>query len=84
MSLGDNQGIVLFPNQFIIECIETYTKNHGKPPKILVASVEDITDWKLSCSIQGASSLGVKIVPGKYLKSGQFDLAQGIKNKVTK
>jgi hypothetical protein len=82
MSLITNTGINLFPAKFIKECIEQYTKTHGKSPKILVLSKEDLIDYKISCTLPAAESLGLeRITLGDYLKTGEIDLAMGIKNE---
>jgi hypothetical protein len=79
MSLVDGKGVSLFPLEWIKQCIATYTKENGKVPKILVISEEDYIDYNLSCTLATVGQLGVKITTGTYLKSGEIDLAMGIK-----
>lgn len=81
MSLVNGGGVALFPLEFLKECVATYTKEHGKAPKILVISEEDYIDFNLSCTLAQAAQLGVKVTTAKYLESGQFDLAIGIKGE---
>lgn len=82
MSLVENSGVCLFPTQFIKNCIEKYTKSHGKKPKMLLISPEDHIDYTISCTLVPAESLGLeKIVIGHYLKSGEIDLAMELKNE---
>jgi hypothetical protein len=69
----------VFPTEFIKRCIETYTKRHGKAPKVLVANPEDIQDWTVTCTISAVKQFNLTIVPGTYLKSGEIDLAMGVK-----
>ena len=84
MSFVDNTGIRVFPTSFIKDCIEKYTKSHGKKPKILVISSEDYLDYTLSCTMLSAEALGLeKIIVADYLKPGEMDLAIGIKNETT-
>ena len=82
MSLVDGKGVSLFPLKWIKECIATYTKDHGKAPKILVISEEDYIDYNLSCTLAQAGQLGVKVTTAKYLKPGEIDLAMGIKDDI--
>lgn len=79
MSLVNGKGVSLFPLEFIRTCVKTYTKEHGKAPKILVISEEDYIDYNLNCTLAQAGQLGLKVTAGKYLESGEFDLAMGIK-----
>lgn len=81
MSFTNNGDIVLFPLKFIKKCIATYTKDHGKAPKILVANEDDFIDYKLSCTLAQAAQLNVKVTSGKWLKPGEIDLAMGIKGE---
>lgn len=84
LKLGNKMQHNSFPTEFLKECIETYKISHGKSPKILVASVEDIMDWKLTNTFQEAKSLKIKVVEGKYLNPGEFDLAMEVKNDSAK
>ena len=84
MNLTDG-SVYVFPQNFAKQSIETYTKRHGQAPRYLVASEEEYFDWLLS-SFGGAygagrspTFMGCTIVPGKYLKVGQIDLALDIK-----
>lgn len=70
----------IFPTKFIKECIETYTKEHGKIPKVLCVSKEDYADWMITCSIVDSKKFDLEIIVGDYLEPGQFDFATGIKN----
>ncbi len=70
----------VFPTEFIKNSVETYTKQHGKAPKILCANSEDIDDWIITNTISAVKQFKLKIVPGDYLKSGEIDLAMEIKN----
>ena len=79
MSFTDGRGTAVFPLAFIKECIATYTKDHGKAPKLLVLNPDDYLDYKLNLSIGQVKNLGVKITYGDYLQKGEFDLAMGIK-----
>jgi hypothetical protein len=81
MSLLDGKGVSLFPLEFLKQCVATYTKEHGQAPKILAISEEDYIDWNLSCTLGQAAQLGVKVTTAKYLKSGEIDLALGIKDE---
>ena len=81
MSFADGQDTAIFPLKFIKRCVKIYTRNHGKPPALLVASEEDYLDWKLNCSIGGAVQLGLKVTYGSYLKPGEYDLCMGIKEE---
>jgi len=76
----------MFPDKFIRECIETYTKNHKQSPKYLVASEEEYLDWCLinfcGKGVMGQDPptfMGVTIIIGEYLKVGEYDLALDIK-----
>jgi hypothetical protein len=84
MSFIKGGDIRLFPLKFIKECIATYEKNHGKKPKILVVSSEELIDWEISCSIHDAKVLDIEIKTGDYLKPGEYDLAMGTKKKKVK
>ncbi len=80
MSLFTNGQTAVFPMAFIKGCIATYTKEHGKAPKILVVATEDYLDFALNCTLPKAEALGVEVIThGEYLKSGELDLAMGIK-----
>lgn len=81
MSFTDGKGVSLCPLEFLKECVEAYTQKHGKAPKLLVISEDDMIDWKLSGSFAGLVSLKVEVTTGKYLKPGQFDLCMGIKDE---
>lgn len=81
MSLVNGKGVSLFLLAWLKECVAIYTKEHGKAPKILVLSEEDYIDYNLSCTLAQAAQLGVKVTTAKYLKSGQIDLAMGIKGE---
>lgn len=81
MSLVNGKGVALFPLEWLKQCIATYTKDNGKAPKILVLSEEDYIDYNLSCTLAQAGQLGVKVTTAKYLKSGEIDLAMGIKGE---
>lgn len=81
MSLVNGKGVALFPLEWIKQCIATYTKEHGKAPKILVISEEDYIDYNLSCTLAQAGQLGVKVIHGSYLKPGEIDLAMGVKEE---
>lgn len=77
MSFVRNTGVSLFPTQFIKEAIETYTKNRGKAPKILVISSEDAVDYTLSNTMPKPASLGLdKIQRAEYLEPGEIELCQ--------
>ena len=78
MSFTDGGGTAVFPLAWIKKCIATYTKEHGKAPKLLVLNSDDYLDYKLNLSIGQAQQLGVKITYGDYLKKGEIDLAMGI------
>lgn len=84
MSLFTDGMTKVFPVEWIKHCIAEYTKNNGKAPKILVLAQEDYVDYKLNCTLTNslAASLGLKVVPGSYLKSGEIDLALGLKDEV--
>jgi len=79
MSFTDSGSTAIFPLAWIKECIATYTKDHGKAPKVLVLNPDDLIDYKLNLSIHQAIHLGVKITHGSYLNKGEIDLAMGIK-----
>jgi hypothetical protein len=81
MSFCEGSGVSLCPLEFLKACVETYTRDHGKAPKLLVISEDDMIDWKLSGSFEGLASLNLKVTTGKYLKPGQFDLCMGIKDE---
>jgi hypothetical protein len=81
MSFTDGGKLAIFPLEWIKQCIATYTKEHGKAPKILVVNEDDFIDYKLTCTLEQAGSLGVKVTHGSYLKKGEIDLAMGIKEK---
>lgn len=81
MSFVDGTGISLFPLKFIKECIATYTKEHGKAPKVLVIADDDYLDYSLSCTLAQAGQLNVKVTRGKWLKPGEIDLAMGVKGE---
>ncbi len=81
MSFVDGTGVSLFPLEFIKKCIATYTKEHGKAPKVLVIAEDDYLDYNLSCTLAQAVQLGVKITTGEWLKPGEIDLAMGIKGE---
>lgn len=82
MSLFTRGQAKVFPLEWVKHCIETYTKDHGKAPKILVLATEDYLDYHLNCTLAQAGQLGVKVTHGQYLKSGEIDLAMGIKDEV--
>lgn len=73
-------GYSIFPLQFIKQCVETYTKDHGKAPKLLCVSEEDYMDWVITCTIESAKQLNLEMIRVPYLKAGQFDLAMGIED----
>lgn len=79
MSLFTDGQTAVFPLEFIKQCVKTYTKEHGKAPKILVLSEEDYIDFSLNCTLAQAGQLGLKVTHASYLKSGEIDLAMGIK-----
>jgi hypothetical protein len=79
MSFAEGGSLAMFPLAWIKKCIATYTKDHGKAPKILVVNDDDFIDYKLNSSLHQASQLGVKVTHGSYLKKGEIDLAMGIK-----
>jgi hypothetical protein len=81
MSFVDGSGVSLFPLEFLKECIATYTKEHGKAPKVLVIAEDDYLDYSLSCTLIQAAQLNVKVTRGKWLKPGEIDLAMGIKGE---
>lgn len=81
MSFTDNRGTAVFPLKFIKECIATYTKEHGKAPKLLIMNPDDLIDYKLNLSIEQVRQLGIKFTYGDYLKKGEIDLAMGIKGR---
>lgn len=81
MSFTDGGGTAVFPLAWIEECIATYTKEHGKAPKLLVLNPDDLLDYKLNCSFGQAKKLGVKITYSDDLKKGEIDLAMGIKGR---
>jgi len=80
LSLCDNKGVAVFPSEFIKQCVNTYASEHGKPPKVLVVSKEDLIDWVLSswAGNRPATVLGLTLITGDYLRPGEIDLAQGI------
>ena len=69
----------MVPIDFIKQCIETYTTDHGYAPKIICVSNEDYVDWHLTCTINSINQFGLKIVVGDYLRAGEFDFAMDIK-----
>jgi hypothetical protein len=69
----------VFPTEFIRQCVETYTKDHGKVPKILCANPDDIQDWIITATISAVKQFNLTVVPGTYLKPGEIDLAMGVK-----
>lgn len=79
MAFTEGGNLAMFPLAFIKECIATYTKDHGKAPKVLVLNEDDYLDYKLNLSLHQAKQLGVKVTYGSYLKKGEIDLAMGIK-----
>ena len=79
MSFTDGGDTAVFPLKWIKECIATYTKEHGKAPKVLVLNSDDLIDYKLNCSIEQVRQLGIRFTYGDYLKKGEIDLAMGIK-----
>lgn len=79
MSLFTDGQTKLFPLAWIKECIETYTKEHGKAPKLLVLSTEDYLDYSVNCSLAQVKQLNIQVTYGDYLESGEIDLAMGIK-----
>lgn len=79
MSLFTDGQTKVFPLSWIKECIATYTKEHGKAPKVLIVSTEDYLDFAMNCTLAQSNQLGVTVTHGKYLKSGEIDLAMGIK-----
>jgi hypothetical protein len=81
MSFTDGGKLAVFPTAWIKECIATYTREHGKAPKLLVINSDDLIDYKLNLSIHDAVGLGIKITHGDYLKKGEIDLAMGIDGK---
>jgi len=68
----------IFPLEFIKNCIETYTKDHGKAPKILCVSDEDYMDWVITTTIRSAKQLNLEMVRVKQFKPGEFDLCMEI------
>jgi len=70
----------ILPVEFIRQAIETYTKNNGKAPKVLCVSNEDYADWVLTGTIHGLNQFDLKVVTGDYLKTGEMDLAMGVKD----
>lgn len=81
MSLFTDGQTSIFPLEFIKDCIKKYTEDHGQAPKILVVSQEDFIDYSLNCTIGSVQQLGLKVMQGSYLKSGEFDLALGLKDE---
>lgn len=79
MAFTDGGSLSVFPLEWVKQCVATYTKKHGKAPKILVVNEDDLVDYKLTCTLAQAQQLGVKITHGSYLKRGEIDLAIGIK-----
>lgn len=79
MSFTDGGKLSMFPLEWVKQCIATYTKEHGKAPKILVVNEDDFLDYKLTCTLDQAKQLGVQVTHGSYLKKGEIDLAMGIK-----
>jgi hypothetical protein len=73
----------LFPLAWIKQCIATYTKNHGKAPKLLVLSSTDYLDYKLNLSLETAVQLDIQVTHADYLKQGEIDLAMEIKSQKT-
>lgn len=84
MSFTDGGRLSVFPLAWIKQCIETYTKEHGKAPKILVVNEDDFIDYKLTCTLDQAKQLGVQVTYGSYLEKGEIDLAMGIKEEKPK
>ena len=79
MSFTTGTGLAIFPTEWIRQCIATYTKNHGKAPKLLVLAEDDLLDYKLNMSINDVMKLGIQVTSAPYLKPGEIDLAMGIK-----
>jgi len=79
MSFLDNKRLSLFPLEWIKKCIETYTQEHGKEPKILVIAEDDYLDYAITATLSQANHLNVKVIRGDWLKSGEIDLAAGDK-----
>lgn len=79
MSFTDGGRLAVFPLEWIKQCIAIYTKDHGKAPKILVVNEDDFIDYKLTCTLEQAASLDIKVTHGSYLKKGEIDLAIAIK-----
>jgi hypothetical protein len=71
------QSTAIFPSDWIKECIATYTKDHGKEPKLLVLNEEDYLEYSINGTM--SKNLGVKVTCAPYLKRGEIDLAMGIK-----
>jgi len=81
MSFTNGGSVSLFPLEFLKKCVATYTKEHGKAPKVLVISEDDYIDYNLSCTLAQTSQLKVKVTTGNWLKPGEFDFAMGIKGE---
>lgn len=80
MSFTNGGSVAIFPGKWIRECIATYTKEHGKAPKVLVVAEDDYLDYCLNCSINDAKNLNVEVIRGSYLKVGEINLAMGVKD----
>ena len=78
-------GFSLFPLEFIKKSIATYEADHGKRPKLLVVSNEDWIGYAATYTLKSAqqtlNAIGISIITGDYLNSGEFDLAMGIKEE---
>jgi len=87
MSFMDNTGVKVFPKKIIDSFIEQYKEEHKCDPTILVVSEDDYLDWCFS-SFAGRGVFGqeqptyngLTIIPGKYLKPGEIELAEGVKD----
>ena len=77
MSFIDGRGVRLFPLKWIKDCIKTYTKSHGKAPKILVVSSEDYIDYCMSQSM-GFFGLPLAMSPTQYAKDNKLVASLGL------
>ena len=83
MSFTNGTGLALFPTEWIRQCIATYTKDHGKVPRLLVLAEDDLLDYKLNLSINDVMKLDIQFTSAPYLKPGEIDLAMGVKDPWT-
>jgi hypothetical protein len=81
MSLFTDGQTKIFPLEWVKKCVETYAKDHGEAPKILVVSAEDYLDYKINCTLAMAGQLNLQVTYADYLQSGEIDLASGIKEE---